>query len=248
MLQLKSIHELRLDSQRRFKQVLYRVSGRQFVHFLHIGKTAGTAVKESVGANSLTKKYKIYVHGHRFKLKDVPKGDKVVFFLRDPISRCVSGFYGRKRQDRPKYNSPWRPNEEISFNRFSTAEDLALALSSEDQELREAASYAMKNIGHVKSSYWDWFDNEEYFLSRLSDVLFIGFQETLEHDFATLRNILYLPETVQLPKDDVKAHRSPEGVKPQLSEVARQNLREWYAEDYKFFELCKSLYQEKFKP
>jgi len=41
----------------------------------------------------------------------------------------------------------------------------------------------MRSIFHVKDSYWKWFDNEQYYHSRLCDIFFIGFQENLSEDF-----------------------------------------------------------------
>ena len=73
---------------------------QEVVHILHIRKTGGSAVKESLGPYTMTDKFRIKLHGHSFTLKDVPKGEKVVFFLRDPFTRFVSGFYSRKRKNR----------------------------------------------------------------------------------------------------------------------------------------------------
>ncbi|WP_348253932.1 sulfotransferase family 2 domain-containing protein [Leptolyngbya sp. AS-A5] len=219
----------------------YRLQGKQFVHYLHIGKTGGTAFHKAVEPNLITDRYRIILHGHPFKLMDVPGGEKVIFFLRDPISRFASGFYSRQRQGLPRDFNPWRPNEAISFNRFQSPQALAAALSSDDAELREAAHYAMTNIGHVKSHFWDWFKDENYFLSRWADILFIGFQESFDSDFAKLKQILQLPDTVVLPQSDEKTNRSPIGINLTFSETERQNLLEWYAADYQFLDLCKRL-------
>ena len=96
----------------------------------------------------------------------------------------------------------------------------------------------MKTIKHVNSSYYDWFDSKDYFLSRLTDIIFIGFQESLEKDFNSLKKILDLPEVVNLPQDGTKAHRSPSNLDTDLEDKAKQNLMEWYASDYEFFKLC----------
>ncbi len=73
----------------------------QKIHFLHIGKTGGTAVKYALSSYSKNEKYEIILHGHETKLKDIPNGEKFFFFLRNPITRFTSGFYSRKRQGRP---------------------------------------------------------------------------------------------------------------------------------------------------
>lgn len=221
------------------KQSFYRLQNNPVVHFLHIGKTGGSAVKEALKYNLYTKNFKIKLHGHDFRLKDIPAGDRVVFFVRDPIKRFVSGFYSRQRKGGPKYNLPWHPNEEVAFCQFNTPNELALALSHKNRKMQELAVNAMKAISHINSSYWDWFSDEPYFRSRLTDVLLIGFQETLDDSFATLKKILKLPEEIELSHDDVKAHRAPRGLDTHLDVQAIKNLMNWYSNDYEFFEFCK---------
>ena len=72
-----------------------------------------------------TKDYLIIPHGHSATFHDVPNGDLVVFFVRDPVSRFVSGFYSRQRQGLPAHNSPWNVGEKVAFDKFATANDLA---------------------------------------------------------------------------------------------------------------------------
>jgi len=223
------------------QQMLDRWRGRQLIHFLHIGKTGGTAVKHALKTCLEIDNYLILLHNHKVRLRDVPKGDKVIFFVRDPIKRFVSGFYGRQRQDLPRHFSPWSRDEKIAFKHFSTPNELAAALSSEDIDRRNLAVKAMKSIKHVRSSYWDWFGSEAYLLSRISDVFFIGFQESLDGDFQRLKDKLGLPETVKLPKNDLEAHKNPQKLDRRLEEVSIRNLNKWYAEDYAFIELCRKL-------
>ena len=90
------------------------------VHFLHISKTGGTAVKHALHDSLALTRCALLLHGHRVKLMDVPDGEKAAFFLRDPVSRFCSGFYSRKRQGRPRFDFPWSPAEELAFGRFST--------------------------------------------------------------------------------------------------------------------------------
>ncbi len=71
----------------------------QKIHFIHIGKTGGTAVKyalQDYNATVLGCRYEIILHNHNFKLKDIPIGEKFFFFVREPIDRFISGFYSRK--------------------------------------------------------------------------------------------------------------------------------------------------------
>ena len=185
--------------------------------------------------------FEIKLHDHEFKLNDVPIGEKVFFFTRDPVSRFISAFYSRKRRGLPRIEVPWIPSEEVAFSRFSTPNELALALSSTNPERRAASVDAMKSILHIQSPHWTWFKDESSFLARQSDILFIGFQETLNEDFSLLKRILNLPDGVTLPDDEVAAHRNPTGVDKRLDDQAIRNLKAWYRRDYQFLELCQKI-------
>ena len=218
-----------------------RLRGRRVVHFFHIGKTGGTAVKSVLRGYEDSGDYRIILHEHGFRLNRVPLGEKVVFFVRDPINRFVSGFYGRQRQDLPRHHAPWSPQEEVAFRRFKTPNELALSLSADDQELQAAAVEAIRAIGHLNSPHLKWFKDERYFLSRRSDILFIGCQQTLKEDFAMLKEILNLPQDLNLPEDEVGSHSNPKSVDRRLDDQAIRNLKIWYARDYQFLELCTDL-------
>ena len=121
-----------------------KMRGKHIVHVLHIGKTGGTALQEALKDNLRTSKYKIKLHGHNFKLKNVPKGASVVFFVRNPMDRFISAFYSRKREGRPRFDNPWRRSEKRAFSMFNTPDELAVALSSGDSNLKKEAIKAMK--------------------------------------------------------------------------------------------------------
>jgi hypothetical protein len=254
------------DAVRRIRGGAHRfwnaLHGRQQVHMLHIGKTGGTAVKASLCEGSdrtrvirtrlgrvtnvafrqpSRRELFIRLYPHSFTLRDVPVGEKVFFFLRDPIARFVSGFYSRQRQGQPRVFNPWTPAEAEAFARFETPNALAAALASRDPSVRSTAEAAMRGITHVRSSYWDWFHDPAYFQARLGDILLIGFQETLDSDFETLKSLLSLPPGVRLPTDAVASHRSPAGLDRTLDGTSQVTLREWYARDYEFMELCRPL-------
>lgn len=219
-------------------QVVRRMQGKQILHFLHIGKTGGSAVKHALAPHSSSSHYVVYLHAHNYRLAHVPKGDKVIFFLRDPISRFISGFYSRKRQGQPRYYFPWTENEKMAFEEFSTPNQLAVALYSPDPGKKMRAQSAMRNIRHVRDSYWNWFGSENYFQSRLSDIFFIGQQERLAEDFEVLRSKVGLPESAHLPSDEVLSHTNPEQIDKTLENDALANLKHWYKDDYRFIALC----------
>ena len=225
------------DKINNLKLKLYRLKGGKIANFLHIGKTGGSAIKYAFKEHLVTDKYTIHLRGHTCKLSDIPKGDYVFFFLREPISRFMSSFYYKKTQKR-RWKHPHFLEEQLALKKFNSANDLAMALSSKDPEQKQAAVSAMKSIEHVNTFYSDWFDTKEYFLSRISDILYIGFQESLEQDFKNLKHILGLPQNLELPRDKSKANKTPLKVDTNLSEEAIHNLMFWYADDYDFLKLC----------
>lgn len=216
--------------------------GVEVVHFIHVGKTAGTAIKASfskkavLSGNMLLANRMLFVmHGHSFKFSDLKKGESAFFVVRDPVKRFVSGFYSRQRMGRPLNFNPWSEQEKIAFSQFHTANELALALGSADERIKADAEFAMKGIGHVKSSYWDWFGDEKYLHTNRSSIKAVLVQESLNDDFKKFRDSLRIP-IEELPADDVASHKNPDSVKTDLSPEAVANIRKWYSKDYRFLQ------------
>lgn len=223
------------------RQWLARTLGKDCLHFLHIGKTGGSAIKFVLAGRPLSRDYVILLHEHDVRLEDIPIGQKVFFVVRNPIARFSSAFYSRQRCGQPRIYSPWTEQEAVAFERFASPDDLARSLSSKEDISRAAAQKAMRSIRHLSSSYWDWFRDDAYFESRRPDLFFIGFQESLDACFERLVKKLGWPESVRLPKDEIAAHRNPQHLQRALSEEAESNLRDWYAADFRFYERCRQI-------
>jgi hypothetical protein len=207
------------------------------IHFLHIGKTGGSAIK---AAFSQWSGGNILLHKHGHTLSDVPVGEKVFFFLRDPISRFVSGFYSRQRKGQPRFYSEHSALEARVFEAFRTPNELACALADENDSRHALAVRAFNGIGHL-SHFATWYRSLDYFKSRLCDVLFIGFQDRLDADFVELKQLIDAPSYLQLPSDDIGAHRNPDNLDRDLDPVALHVLRNWYADDLNFVSYCRAL-------
>ncbi|MEM8705993.1 MAG: hypothetical protein AAGE98_06015 [Actinomycetota bacterium] len=197
------------------------------VHLLHIGKTGGTALKHALGELDLGPRRRIVLHPHGVRLADIPTGDGVVFVVRDPVDRFVSGFLSRQRQGRPRYHSAWRGVEEAAFGRFDSPESLALGLL--DEATRPMAVEAMNGIRHVGDRLTDVLGSCDELRARQDDIVFAGRLERLDEDLGALARALGVDE-VALPSDPVQAHRSP-APPPSLSRAAVESLRNWYADD-----------------
>jgi hypothetical protein len=218
-----------------------RLLGRRRVHVIHMGKTGGTALKHALRPHRRSAGFRIILHDHFVSLRDIPTGELFVFLVRDPVSRFASAFCSRQRQGRPRFDAPWTEEERAAFGRYRSPNQLALDLGADEAARRAEAEAAMRAIKHVRTSYWDWFENEAAFRARLADLFFVGFQETLPEDFSELRSILGLPDTVTLPNDDIAAHRTPPDVDLHLDEDAKAALRRWYEQDLAFVDLCREV-------
>jgi len=99
----------------RFVSRTCRIRQRRCIHVLHVRKTGGTAIKAALADVLNTPTYRILFHPHKIRLCDIPRRDETIVFLREPVSRFVSGFYSRMRKGQPRNYVPWRPEEEIAF-------------------------------------------------------------------------------------------------------------------------------------
>lgn len=213
------------------------------VHFLHIGKTGGTAIKDML--LPCFKEHRWLVrHGHRFSIDDVPEGEKFFFFLRDPVSRYVSGFNTRLRQGKPKFNNPWSREEAAAFAHFKTANELALALEDESKQTRRRANRAMRNIVHVCTSYWDWLSSPERLRARAQDVFFIGQQEHFDGDARQLVKLLGF-EGIEPVSDETRSQKTPDGMHRDLDPQAYEIIRKHYETDYEAIALCREIARDR---
>ncbi len=215
---------------------------RKKVHFLHIGKTGGTAVKYVLKQYPKTEEFVIHCHNHKTTLKDIPKGEFVIFCFRDPISRFISGFYSRKRKGQPRIYVEWSDLQRKVFESFETPNDLANAYMDGESVFHDLSVQALTEVRHFEH-YSHWLGNMEYFKSRLDDILFVGHQESLNKDFIKLKECLGLPEKAALPTNDIVAHINPKNVDKRISEEGLVALADWYSEDYDLISFAKNIHR-----
>jgi hypothetical protein len=227
--------------------LLLKLFGVKMVHFIHIGKTGGSAVRNAFEESSilngrylLNYPYLFHMHGHEFTLEDCPSGEFVFFTVREPVSRFVSSFYSRKREGRPKNYNPWTEDERTAFAFFATANELGEAIGSAEDKIRKKAIQAMKSIGHVKSSYWDWFKNDSFLISNKSKIFHVLRQERLSDDFDAFKR-KYNIDVKSLTNDPIKSHKNVVEFDTKLSSSAIQNISTWYKEDFYFLGLMQEL-------
>lgn len=242
---LNSINKLVLNfvTRKSYNKALQK--NKTIVHIFHIGKTGGTALKNSLMGKILffkTKFYQndkffIFLRVHNGTLNNTKANEKIIFFVRDPVSRFKSAFYSRKRQSQPKFFVRWSKEEEITFKTFKTPNELAESLNSDDLNLRKQAQESMKTTMHVNTSYWDWFIDEDTLFQRLDKIIFVGTQKNLNRDFNYMKNLLKIEESYKLPSDSKNMHKNPAYFDNYLSDRAIKNLENWYKEDYRFLNI-----------
>lgn len=214
------------------------------VHFLHIGKTGGTAIKHALAEAIHPPGIKLILHGHDISLDQIDSAEPVIFSLREPVSRFISAFYSRMRCGQPRYFFPWSELEQKVFSVFATPEALALALADSDSEHHPLAREALEGIRHFRRLN-RWLVGEDFLLSRRDQILFVAFQESLDRDFENLRRLLNLPASVVLPTGELEAHRNPAGLSRHIAQPGVEALRHWYAEDARLIEVCRQLMQSR---
>lgn len=214
-----------------------RAARRRQVQVLHIGKTGGTQLAGLFRALNERAGRQVFVpNKHGVHLRDLGSKADYVFAVRDPVSRFRSAFYSRKRQGRPLYNVPWRPDEALAFAAFPEANDLAEALW-QSGATGDAARAAIQSIQHAAQHQVDWFAPLGFFLDR-RPPLAIFRQEALAADWARFSAGLGLDDAPAPTDDPVRAHRNDYAGTPDLSPRAVEALQRWYARDVAFHARC----------
>jgi len=204
------------------------------VHYLHIGKCGGTAVKDLAGrVNQLRAGLRIVAHGHSVKLKDLPPDAPYFFAIRNPVTRFYSAFYMRKRNEAPRLFREWSEGERAAYERFPEANDLAESLFG-GMPLAGHAFAAMRSIGHMTYQHL-WFDIGDL-LKRRPPVGILR-QEKLAEDVAALLRTLGIASEVSLPENPTRARRNDYSSTPPPSAKAIENLERWYAADIEYYRL-----------
>ena len=209
-------------------------------HYLHIGKTGGTAIKHALRPYLKSGTGEIILHSHTTTLVDIPLGEPVFFTVRDPTDRFISAFNGMLRQGHPRYNDVWTPDEAKAFRNFQRAADLARTLSDPEEATRITALHAMNTIQHVSTGLQYWLGSREYLQFRKSDILWVGETPELSRQFLELRNLLSLPDTCTLPTDAYEANVHPITDNVQVGTGGAVNLRLWYRHDFDILAYCRS--------
>ncbi|WP_176273358.1 sulfotransferase family 2 domain-containing protein [Altererythrobacter lutimaris] len=221
-----------------FRAAFDRTKG-EAIFFLHIGKNAGTQVRqlcEQVQAKGHAEFVRVR-HGDKFSV--LPDGARYFFSVRSPSARFKSGFYSRKRKGAPRLYNEWSAHEAEAFAHFEHASDLAESLFEETTRGRLAWA-AAQSITHTAMQQSDWFSQYGFAL-ELHPPIWIIRQEHFNADFDKLlerAGIALRLADLSIAQDQKLAHSTDYTATPELSAKAQNNLERWYARDFAFYNLC----------
>ena len=206
------------------------------IAFLHIGKNAGTQVK-NIAENLSKYGMRFRILGHFARAVQLPENARYFFSVRKPETRFVSGFYSRKRKGQPLMFNEWTKHEAIAFGLFDDANELAENLFC-DGDRGKQARMAVKSITHTGMQQYDWFLGCG-FLGQQPPITIVR-QEKFISDIQRLLAFLNVDVDVNtlVVTNNTSAHKNDYTNVPPLSDLALENLRKWYIQDYYFYNLC----------
>ena len=209
---------------------------------LHVGKTGGTTVKEKI-KNAGQSKENVIVGTHEMTIEKSAKTHgahrKVAFLFRDPLERFVSGFYSRLRQGRPAYSVIWTAAEAVSFSYFHTPNELAEALSSDDERLKSAARFAFNSLVHLKLDYKHYFGSASRLSMEESSGNIVVCCETSKLNRHMDKILHVLGYGFDSVVSDETYHAGAEV--HELSNLATQNLKEQLKDDFEIYARCQDI-------
>lgn len=215
----------------------------QQICFLHIGKTGGTYIK-SLFEEPNIKPSNLFLGGHGDTLVSTAanygRTRKIAFTFRDPAERFVSGFLSRMRQGRPTYNINWTPAEAMAFTFFDTPNRLAEALSSQDERQKSAAYFAFTAILHLKLDYVHYLFSSQLLLEEFSRNNVAVCCETKNIDKHRVKILSALTGDAKV--QDFHDARQNTGFETEpLSQLAKDNLKQFWHLEYELYETCQHL-------
>jgi hypothetical protein len=207
------------------------------IEFIHVGKCAGTSIREALGQLSI--KHKAY---HCFDaniiLSEKMKQSRDSYYLlsvRDPIERFISAFYydlysKRIKSNRDGPKGRWKKLYSI----FEIPNQVAESLSSKDLVLKNMAEIFIRSSrlhAHLSLSWYISLENVKYLNEENCYVIRT---EKADQDFLNfLRKMnLSLQNYSRLPREKSDYKKSIDNYNVTLSELSKINLENAYFDDY----------------
>ena len=212
------------------------LSTKKDIHFIHIGRNAGSElIKRSEALNSVLTDKRIVCHSHETKLRNIDPYNKYFFSIRRPDTRFESAFY----MLRDHHKRELTIDEIALYENFKSANELAESLF-DDNERGALAFQLMNSVYHLAATQVSFFQHS-MFIQEYPPLIIIR-QEFLEIDWNHFLKILDI-DADHFRTDTISNNRlKPSNVR--LSDKAIENLARWYAKDWYFYKFCNKI-QEK---
>jgi len=212
------------------------------LYFLHVAKAGGTAMKSILrNFNHDHPDRAIGFLGHDVSLKLIRiflPWAKVIFFVREPISRAESAFYFRQRKGLPGYFEEWSQKEVKVFNQFPDFNALAEALSSDDSNIQKAANNAFETIHTLRWNLSHFLASTDHLSKSEHKIFFLGAQESFNNDLNNLIRIIGGDESYASRVNQKSANRTASPPKVTLSPMALESLQQFLANDIEIYNWC----------
>lgn len=214
--------------------------------FLHIPKTGGSSIE--VFGRELVKL------GHPFpcpfphfwrapEILDAFPRMKLIFVVRDPLERAISGFNSRLRQGRPTYDIIWTNVEATAFAHFPSAKHFLQALLNEDEYSRSAAIYATRAISHLNWNYIFYFRDIDFIRNNSGRFQLIGDINKMDNFISTITGLAGAPPKIA---EKLYSKRHEAGIRPAkvlegYSEEEIAKIRSFFAKEYEIYDALRAL-------
>jgi len=212
--------------------------------FLHLGKTGGGSVRQLL--RPIRSQWAAV--GHHGTLDEIhqrwPEAP-IVFFVRDPVTRFVSGFNNFRRAVVHKSTGKLPSQIElVAHTLFTTANELAEGLASNDPRTRSAAEWAVTRLGFLRNHLTANLHSAAAVDRHRPHLALIGLFERFDVSVSAMRAALDLPPTLRLPTDESTAHRGLRHLPTRLSPVGHAAVAHWYRADIELYAHCRTIHHE----
>jgi len=240
---MEELRQQRLQAARRQDRRNSRLaSHRPTFVFFHLGKTGGGSVRQLLGP---IRSQWVSV-GHRGTLDEIQQqwpDLPMVFFVRDPLTRFVSGFNNFRRAVVHKSTGKLPSDHQlVAYSLFATANDLAEGLVSHDEHTRSSAHWAIGRLGFLSNHLTANLGSPAIVDQHRPQIALIGLFERFDISIEAMRVALHLPASLQLPAEPSLAHRGLSHLPNQLSPMGRAAVTQWYRADIALYEHCRHIH------
>lgn len=189
--------------------------------FLHIGKTGGSTINNYLRRAGLKFQYLHTAHS----LNKGMAGNKIFFFIRDPVARFISAFNYYRNNIMVK---KWRDKDYGVLKPFRTANQFA-------ESNIVPANFKLVHLYKTLSDYVGGIETLKYLCGQGS-IYFVGRTEFLARD------LLRLSDKLGLKRQKITRIHSSFGKKRGLSKLAKENLAARFSRDYEVIKYVNSLF------